>query len=176
MPVAPDCKLHLQNSDAAGNIVASYEVPALQVQHVLQHVGFNNIPFDHSTGILSVFMNMFYPTDNTHTGDELGYYRQSEWRLIAGDLNFNNRPMGRSLTGAESATLQKIDPVFWNRELILEGKPHKRSALALVYEPLPKWNFFDLVRAVIVPERAVSRVQSIVPDKPVQHLASAVSL
>jgi hypothetical protein len=170
MPVAPDYKLHLQNSDAAGKIVASYEVPALQVQHVLQHVGFNNIPFDHSTGMLSVFMNMFYPTDNTHTGDELGYYRQREWRLIAGDVNFNNRPMGRPLTGAESATLEAIDPVFWNRKLTVEGKPHKRSELALVYEPLPKWNFFDLVRTVIVPERAVSRVQSIAPDKPVQHL------
>jgi hypothetical protein len=92
--------------------------------------------------------------------------------LIAADVNFNNRPMGRPLTGAEGTTLEAIDPVFWNRELTFEGETHKRPELALVYDPAPKWNFFDLVQAVIVPERAVGRVQSIVPDKPVQHFAA----
>jgi len=171
-PVAPDYKLHLQNSDSSGNVVASYEVPALQVQQVLQHVGFNNIPFDHSAGILSVFMNMFYPADNTHTGDQLGYYRQREWRLIAGDVNFNGRPMGRALSSAEIATLEGIDPDFWKRELVVEGATHKRSALALVYDPVPDWKFFDLIEAVIVPKHAVSRAKDIVGDKRVEALQS----
>jgi hypothetical protein len=172
-PVAPNYKLHLQNSDSSGNVVASYEVPALQVQQVLQHVGFNNIPFDHSVGIFSVFMNMFYPADNTHTGDQLGYYRQREWRLIAGNVNFNGRPMGRALSNPEIATLEGIDPDFWNRELVVEGATHKRSALALVYDPVPDWKFFDLIEAVIVPQHAVSRAQAIVGDKPVEALQSA---
>ena len=164
-PVAPDYKLILRNPDSAGNIVAEYDVPASHVQNVLQHVGFNNIPFDHSIGVLSVFLNMFYPTDNTHTGDQLSYYRQREWRLIAGDINFNGRPMGRGLSDTEIATLQNIDPDFWNRELMLEGVRRQRSALALVYDPIPDWMLFDLVEAVFVPEHAIGRAQAIVGDK-----------
>jgi hypothetical protein len=114
MPVAPDYKLILRNPDAAGNIVAESEVPSSHVKNVLQYVGFKNIPFDHSMGVLSVLLNMFYPTDNMHTGDQLGYYRQREWRLIAGDINFNGRPMGRSLSDVETIPIVfagAVDPV-----------------------------------------------------------------
>jgi hypothetical protein len=165
MPVSPNYELNLQNPDSAGNVLAQYSVPASNVRHVLQHVGFNNIPFDHSIGILGVFLNMFYPTDNMHTGDLLGYYRQREWRLIAGDINFNGRPMGRNLTDLEVTRLQEIDSQFWTRELSVEGVQHKRYALALIYDPIPDWNFFQLVEAVFVPSHAVDRVSAIVGDK-----------
>jgi hypothetical protein len=164
-PVAPNFELNLRNTDGAGNVVADYKVPASTVREVLQHVGFNNIPFDHSIGVLSAFLNMFYPTDDEHTGDELGYYRQREWRLIAGDINFGGRPMGRSLTESEITMLQRIDPQFWNRELTVDGVQQPRSALALVYDPVPDWNLFDLVEAIFVPHRAIERVRSIVGDR-----------
>src|SRR5208283_2111076 len=66
-PMNPDCKATLANKDPDGNVVATYEVPTAHIQQVLNHVGYRNIPFDHSTGILSIFMNMFYPADNMHT-------------------------------------------------------------------------------------------------------------
>jgi hypothetical protein len=165
MPVDPNYKLNLNNTDSAGNVVASYEIPASNAKNIFNHVGFNNIPFDHSIGIVGVFLNMFYPTDNTHTGDQLGYYRQREWRLIAGDINFNGRPMGRSLSDAETAKLHEIDAQFWSRELMVDKIPQKRSDLALVYDPIPNWKFFDLVKAIFVPTRAVDRVRSIVGAK-----------
>jgi hypothetical protein len=165
MHVDSDFKLTLQNTNSANEIVASYEVPALNVQHMLQHVGFNNIPFEHSTGVLSVFMNMFYPTDNVHTDTQLGYYRQREWRLIAGDLNFNGRPMGRSLSANEATTIQAIDDKFWNRELEVDGVRKTRLALALVYDPVPGWSLFDLVEGAFVPEAAMDQVRAIVGDQ-----------
>jgi hypothetical protein len=171
-PMHPDCNIALTNTDAAGKVVATYDVPAAHVQQVLNHVGYNNIPFDHSTGILSVFINMFYPADNMHTGDELGYYRQREWRLIAGDVNFNSQPMGRPLSSAEISELETIDPGFWTRQITYDGKGCTRSELALVYDPVPNWNFLDLVEAVVVPARAAERVKSIVGDKPVQVLGA----
>ena len=116
-------------------MVALYEVPALHVRQVLQHVGFNNIPFDHSIGVLSVFLNMFYPTDNEHTGDQLGYYRQREWRVVAGDINFAGRPMGRPLTSEETAGLLGIDSGFWSRVLAVDGVDKARADLALIYDP-----------------------------------------
>src|SRR5262249_53334802 len=85
-PVSTNFTINLQNTDDKGTIVAQYAVPGGNVQDILKYVGFNNIPFDHSVGVLNAFMNMFYPTDNTHKDDLLGYYRQREWRLIAGDI------------------------------------------------------------------------------------------
>lgn len=67
--VSSNCSITLNNTEPSGAVVASYNVPMDHVRHVLQHVSFNNIPFDHSIGMLNVFQNMFYPTDNTHTGE-----------------------------------------------------------------------------------------------------------
>ena len=169
MPVDPNYTLNLQNTDSACNIVATYTIPASNVRNVLQHVGFNNIPFDHSIGVLNLFLNMFYPTDNTHTGDELGYYRQREWRLIAGDIQFNGRPIGRSLSKAETAKLREIDCEFWSRELKVNGVFHQRSELAFLYEPTQEWNFLELVEAIFVPKHAVKQVRSIVGNKFAVH-------
>ena len=104
--------MNLCNSDPAGNIIATYDVPAKQVQSMLKYFGFNNIPFDHSIGILSIFLNMFCPTDNTQTGEQLGYYRQMEWRVIAGDMKLNDRSLGRQLLEEEKAELLAIDQLF----------------------------------------------------------------
>jgi hypothetical protein len=165
MPVSPDYKLQLKNTDSAGNVVVEYDVPARHVQYLLQHVGFNNIPFDHSAGILEVFLNMFYPTDNTHTGDHLGYYRQREWRVIAGDLNFNGRPLGRSLSETEITKLKAIDTTFWNRELTLNGVSNPRSSLAVIYDPVPDWSFCKAIEAIYAPQHAVDRIRAVVEDK-----------
>jgi len=161
-PVNPDYTLDLQNTDAEGKVVAKYDVPALHVRQVLQHVGFNNIPFDHSIGVLSVFLSMFYPTDNAHTGDQLGYYRQREWRVVAGDINFAGRPMGRPLAAEEVRRLLAVDPGFWGRTLTVEGGDKARSDLALVYDPEPGFSFFDLVEAVYVPRQGMARARDIV--------------
>jgi hypothetical protein len=169
MPVSPDYELILRNPDAAGNIVAEYHVSAKHVQHVLQHVGFNNMPFDHSVGILSVFLNMFYPTDNAHTGDDLGYYRQREWRLIAGDVNFNGRPLGRSLSADEVKRLEKTDGRFWNRELTIGEVTQRRSALAVIYDPLPGWDFLKSVDAIYAPRHALDRIRDIVGSQPAAY-------
>jgi hypothetical protein len=163
-PPEPNYRLNLRNTDAAGSVVADYSVAAEDVRHVLQHVGFNNIPFDHSIGVLTVFLNMFYPTDNAYTGDVLGYYRQREWRVIAGEINFNLRPMGRSLSQSEIADVEDIDPKFWQRELTVDGVSTRRSALALVYDPVPDWNLFQLVDEVLAPQDAVERIREIVGE------------
>jgi hypothetical protein len=164
-PLSPDATLQLQNKDPGGNLVANYTVPASNVDAVMKHIGYRNIPFDHSIGMLSVFLNIFYPTDNAYSGELLGYYRQREWRLIGGGLNFNNRPIGRGLTPTEIARLTAIDQRFWSRELMLDGALQTRSALAVIYDPVQNWNFFDLVENVFVPRSIEARARSIAGDK-----------
>jgi hypothetical protein len=164
-PLSPEATLQLQNRDPSGNIVANYTVPASNVDAVMKHIGYRNIPFDHSIGMLSVFLNIFYPADNTHSGELLGYYRQREWRLIGGELNFNNRPIGRGLTPAETTRLTAIDQRFWSRELLLNGVLQTRSALAVIYDPVQDWHFFDLIENVFVPRSIEERGRAIAGDK-----------
>lgn len=108
MPVDPNYVLNLANTDPSGKIVEEYSIPASNVRNVLQHISFNNIPFNHSIGVLDLLQNIFYPTDNKHTGDELGYYRQREWRLIASDFHINGRQIGRRLLEPEIASAPTI--------------------------------------------------------------------
>ncbi len=164
-PVSPDLEINLQNTDATGHLVAHYNIRASDLQHVLQYVGFNNIPFDHSAGILGYFLNIFYPTDNLHRNDQLGYYRQREWRLIASNVNIHGRPIGRNLSAAEVARLDDIDPDFWRRQLLADGKSQRRSDLALVYDPMPGWRFFELIDEVLVPHSAIDQVRAVVGDR-----------
>ena len=165
MPVDPNCVLQLKNTDSAGNTVAQYSIRLTEVQHLLQYVGFNSIPFDHSAGILGYFLDMFYPTDNSYKNDQLGYYRQREWRLIVTNINLKGRPIGRKLSESEVAELEQIDPEFWSRKLSVDGVEQPRSELALVYDPTPGWNFLDLVEEVLVPADAVNRTRAIVGDR-----------
>jgi hypothetical protein len=73
--------------------------------------------------------------------------------------------MGRSLTQTEVSALEGIDPDFWTRELEIDERRDKRSSLALIYDPIPNWSFFDLVDAVYVPEHAIDQARAIVGDK-----------
>ena len=74
---------------------------------------------------------MFYPTDNSYKNDQLGYYRQREWRLIVTNINLKGRPIGRKLSESEVAELEQIDPEFWSRKLSVDGVEQPRSELAL---------------------------------------------
>jgi hypothetical protein len=156
-PLEINATFNLTNTDPAGNVVANYPVPVANVNSIMRYVGYRNIPFDHSIGMLTVFLNIFYPTDNTHSGELLGYYRQREWRLIGGGLDFNGRPMARSLTPAEADRLVTIDQSFWSRELTIEGNAQARSTLARMYDPIENWNFFDLVQNIFVPRSIADR-------------------
>lgn len=164
-PVSPNCELNLQNTDAAGEVVARYNLRIADVQNLLQYIGFNNIPFDHSAGILGYFLNIFYPTDNLYLSDELGYYRQREWRIVANNVNVHGRPIGRSLSAAEVVQLEEIDLEFWGRQLSADGKLQRRSDLALIYDPMPAWRFFELVDEVFVPPSVVDQVEAVVGDE-----------
>jgi len=164
-PLAPNATFNLQNTDPQGNVVATYAVPAANIDAVMKHIGYRNIPFDHSIGMLSVFLNIFYPTDNSHSGDLLGYYRQREWRLIGGEMKFNERPMARALTQLEADRLVSIDRNFWTRELVIDGNNRTRLALAQIYDPTDNWKFFDLVLNVFVPQSIEDEARAIVGGK-----------
>jgi hypothetical protein len=162
MPVSPSCELQLRNVDADGQVVAEFKMSIDQVRNFLQYVGFNNTPFDHSAAALSFYLNIFYPADNPYKDDQLGYYRQREWRLISSEFGIKDRPIARSLSQTEIAALEEADPIFWRHELTVDGIQHRRSALALVYDPKPGWSIFAAVDKAIAPKEAIDRIHDIV--------------
>jgi hypothetical protein len=163
-PVSPSCDLELRNVGADGQPVAGYKIPLTTIRDFLQYIGFNNIPFDHSAAALSYYLGIFYPTDNPYKNDQLGYYRQREWRLISSEFAINSRPIARKLSQDEVAQLESADSTFWGREIDADGTPQRRSALALVYDPEPGWNIFDVVDKVVGPKAAIDQIQAIVGD------------
>lgn len=176
-PLAENCMMTLQNSDSMGQVVASFDVPAIQIKRILQHIGFNNIPFDHSIGVLSVFLNMFCPTDNERRDQPLGYYRQREWRLIGNDISLNGRALVRSLSNDEKKRLTAIDIAFWSHDLEVEGQMVSRQDLAVVYEPTEGWNPISLVDSIFAPSHAIDRVKEVVGTTiPVHELGKAQSV
>lgn len=160
-PVDADYTLNLINTAPTGEVAARYDIPASLVRDVFSYVGYRNIPFDHSAGLLQVFLNMFYPTDNTYSGDVLGYYRQREWRFVAGDFHINGQPIGRPLAESAINDLNSIDRRFWTTNLDVNGSPVERSKLALVYKPTSDWDIFKIVNAIFAPKSAVKKVRSI---------------
>jgi hypothetical protein len=164
MPVSPSCEAILTNPNPDGKGKTEHRVPITEIEKIVRFVGFRNIPFDHSVAVLDYFLTLFYPTDNAHRNDELGYYRQREWRLVASNIGIQGRSLTRPLSGTEIADLERIDSEFWSRKLTVDSKTYRRSELALVFEPKPNWDFFEIVEAVLVPDFAVNRARSIVGD------------
>jgi hypothetical protein len=164
MPLDPNFHLVLNNTDATGNIVAQYQVPAAHVQHVFQHVGYNNNPLEHSIAVLDILLHIFGPTDNTLTGAALEYYRQREWRLTGAKIAINGRSLSRDLTAAERARLLAIDQGFWSKPIPFEGNMTAREFLALLYPPRDNWSPFEIVTAIYTPRGTEKRVRAIVGD------------
>jgi hypothetical protein len=169
LPVDPSCEAVLTNPHPDGKSKDEYRVRITEIEKVLRYVGYRNIPFDHSVAIIDYFLSLFYPTDNVFRNDELGYYRQREWRLVASTIGILGRPLTRALSLTEIAEVERIDHDFWSRELTVGSKINRRSELALVFEPEQNWNFFDIVEEVLVPECAVKKVKAIVGDGVAVH-------
>ncbi|BAP88206.1 putative uncharacterized protein [Burkholderiales bacterium GJ-E10] len=158
-PVDKDATIDLNNLTPEGVRVNGFKVRPSDVAALMTHIGYRNIPFAHSIAMLGIYENMFYPTDNAHSDDMLGYYRQREWRLVQSSIEINGQPTSRSLTAGERRQLEAIDPVFWQRELTIRGEVSSRSALAQVYLPYGNLPLRDLVECIVVPPSAEASVR-----------------
>lgn len=154
IPVDKHAFIHLNNVTPEGTRVNEFKIKPADVAALMAHIGYRNIPFAHSIAMLAIYENMFYPTDNAYSDDMLGYYRQREWRLVLSNLEINGQPCSRLLTTDERRKVEAVDPVFWQRELMVNGQSSSRSALAQVYLPNDGLTPLDLIESIIVPPSA----------------------
>ena len=79
--VGDDCMVSLRNGDESRGTVQESQVPWTAIRDFLRFVQFETAPFDAMIGVTSIAEAMFYPTDDDHNDQDLGYYRQREWRI-----------------------------------------------------------------------------------------------
>ena len=161
--ISDEATVKMQNVDESGGVVQEFEVPVKTIRGVLNYLGFKTAPFNSMLGAASIAQAMFYPTDDDHHNQELGYYRQREWRITA-DYYVNGSPRGRSLTDEEKALLLGLDEPFWGR-LTHSSRELRRvdEALALV-QPAPG-ELIGMVRRLIVPDDFADKARKIFGDR-----------
>ena len=161
--IADDCLVTLSNGDESRGVVQEFKVPLKTIRGVLNYLGFETAPFNAMIGATSIAQAIFYPTDDDHQNQELGYYRQREWRITA-DYAVNGTPRGRSLQDEEKELLLGLDESFWGRETH-SGRQLRRvdEALALVH-PAPA-ELIGMVRRLIVPNDFANNANKIIGDR-----------
>ena len=129
------------------------------IRGILNYIDFETAPFDAMVGAISIAQALFYPTDDDYHDQELGYYRQREWRITA-DYYINGSPRGRSLQDEERESLLELDGPFWGSN-IHSSEPHPRidEALALI-QPTAD-DLLDMVARIIVPDNFADKVREI---------------
>ena len=161
--IADDCLVTLRNGDESRGVVQEFEVPLKTIRGVLNYLSFETAPFDMMIGAISIAQSMFYPTDDDHKKQELGYYRQREWRITAG-YSVNGSPRSRSLQDEEKELLLGLDASFWGREIHRSRQVRRvDEALALV-QPAPD-ELIGAVRRLIVPTDFANDASDIFGDR-----------
>ena len=161
--MAEDCMVNLRNVDGSGGIVQEFQVPWNAIRDILSYIGFETAPFDAMIGATSIAQPLFYPTDDDHHDQELGYYRQREWRITA-DYYVNGSPRGRGLQDEEKELLLELDESFWRRNThSTKPVPRVDEALVLV-QPTPT-ELLDMVTRIIVPDDFVTQARQHFGDR-----------
>ena len=147
--MAENCMVTLKNHDKSQRTVQEFQVPWKVIRGIFNYLGFETAPFDAMTGATSIAQALLYPTDDDHHDQELGYYRQREWR-ITGDYYVNGSRRGRSLCNAEKTWLLELDEAFWGKATHpSEPTPRVDNALSLV-QPTPA-ELVNKVTRIVVP-------------------------
>ena len=162
--LADDAKVNLENQDESGVIVEKFQVPWSAIRDLLNYIRFENAPFDAMVGATSIAQALFCPTDDDHHDQELGYYRQREWRITA-DYYVNGSPRGRNLKDPEKKLLRELDDSFWGRELIHNNESFHRvdKALALVQPTAPE--LLGQATRIIVPDNFADQASQVFGDQ-----------
>ena len=158
-PVDKGATIDLKNETPEGTWVNEFKIKPSDVAALMTHIGYRNIPFAHSIAMLSIYENMFYPTDNAYSDDMLGYYRQREWRLVLSSVEINGQAVSRPLTTDERQKLEDVDPAFWQRDLTVRGQTSSRSSLAQIYLPYGGLTPREFIESIVVPPSAEAAVR-----------------
>lgn len=115
-------------------------------------------------GVLSFVQSLFYPTDDVIHNGLLEYYRQREWRLVAG-LAVAGKSQSRPLTDEDKLMLLNIDSKFWSKKISDDKVSFRRVDDASVIDSFDGRHISEIISAVIVPTEAYNEAKDLFGDK-----------
>ncbi|MCP4897456.1 MAG: hypothetical protein GY906_10840 [bacterium] len=96
-------------------------------------------------------------------GGLLSYYRQREWRIVAG-IEKNGVAIHRELEPDEKDRLLQIDPEFFGKEHEFRGGNDRQIDRCRVFSEYLGKSIMRYARRVIVPERVLDQARDILSD------------
>lgn len=148
--VAEDAVINLRNADESRGTIQEFQVPWTAIRDFLEYIQFETAPFNAMLAVISIAEAMLYPTDDDHNDQDLGYYRQREWRISA-YYDLNGRPHSRGLQDEEKDLLLEIDEPFWSRD-VHTSSPVRRVDEALALVQPTSTELLDQAARIIVPD------------------------
>ncbi len=161
--ISDDCMFNLRNGDEERGTLQEFQVPWGAIKDLLSFIGFENAPFEAMTAVTSIAQSLFYPTDDEHVDELLGYYRQREWRITAGYF-VNEAPRGRTLDENEKQCLIDLDNAFWKRELGYKNETFRRVDRAVSLSQPNPGDLFEMATRLIVPSEKIHETRQLFGD------------
>ena len=161
--ISDDCMFNLRNGDEERGTLQEFQVPWGAIKDLLSFIGFENAPFEAMTAVTSIAQSLFYPTDDEHVDELLGYYRQREWRITAGYF-VNEAPRGRTLDENEKQFLIDLDNAFWKRALGYKNETFRRVDRAVSLSQPNPGDLFEMATRLIVPSEKIHETRQLFGD------------
>ena len=117
-------------------------------------------PAEEVAGALRALFSLFYPTEDLDHNEELGYYRDREWRIV-GNMLKNGVAVSDPPSPAERSRLLDLDAEFFGRVVEFPSGEHPRVDQCQFLRAVQGVSPLAAARRVIVPECAAPRVREI---------------
>jgi hypothetical protein len=139
------------------------------VEFILRYLKGNKGDFKSMRGYLVGMSNVFYHADSARLGEyflemDLAYYRQMEWRIIAG-LKYLTTSLDEALNDNDVIRLTGLDPFFSKLELTPQGKEVPKTALIRKASNFNGAPILECAKAVWVPDVAETMVREMFRKK-----------
>jgi len=115
------------------------------------------IPYHEMRNALMSMSSIFYPTDHQKYTDQLGYYRQREWRVISG-FYIHGVPTTTVATEEQRDELLQIDESFFAKTLKFPDGVFSLAAKSHFLLRVNNRHFLEMARRVVVPKHNVDEI------------------
>ena len=161
--MADDCMVTLRNGDELRGILQEFQVPWSTIRDFLSFLGFENAPFNAMVGTISLAQSLFYPTDDEHIDEQLGYFRQREWRITSG-YSVNDISHYRNLDEKQKKDLATLDSDFWKRKLNFSNERFCRVDKAVALSQPGPESLFGMATRLLVPSEVTHEARQLFGD------------
>lgn len=142
-----------------------FNLDIASAKHVFEILTYALTPPDMMASALEAAMRYFVPADDLRQHEELGYYREREWRIAA-----NVVMSGKALLQVPSQDLidrlKALDSEFFAKKFHSSQGEKTRADLVSVLPGLNDRSVIQLASRIIVPKAALKRASEIFKDVP----------